>query len=258
MQRRNREINIFNMSALDLFASALGAFIMLFAILMPYYLKTSKIVMQENAELKTQISECKGEVSDLRNSISQYQDQVRNLEQSLRTCEEEKLELQSKITEIEKETTEEQSKLQKALQENAELKRKNEAFQDRLSKTFLAVVMKWPTVNVDIDLYVKDPSGNVFYYEKKRFPGTQAELSVDTTKGPGIEIWEHPSAVPGKYFVSYKLYLKSPKATPTTVTGSIYFREGSKKMREIQLDERGEEKQVAIITVTATGDVTVE
>jgi len=40
MLRRNREINIFSMSALDLFASALGAFILLTLILLPYYLKT--------------------------------------------------------------------------------------------------------------------------------------------------------------------------------------------------------------------------
>ena len=76
MRRRNREINIFNMSALDLFASALGAFILLFAILMPYYLKTSKIVMQENVQLKTQVNECQAQVTNL-------QSQVQSLQQSL-------------------------------------------------------------------------------------------------------------------------------------------------------------------------------
>ena len=39
MKRQNREINIFSMSALDLFASAMGAFILITLILMPYYLK---------------------------------------------------------------------------------------------------------------------------------------------------------------------------------------------------------------------------
>lgn len=37
MKPRNREINIFNMSALDLFASALGAFILLAVISLPYF-----------------------------------------------------------------------------------------------------------------------------------------------------------------------------------------------------------------------------
>lgn len=41
MKRKNREINIFSMSALDLFASAMGAFILLMLVLLPYYLKSS-------------------------------------------------------------------------------------------------------------------------------------------------------------------------------------------------------------------------
>jgi len=42
--RRNRkqEINIFSMSALDLFASALGAFILIAIVALPYYLNTDK------------------------------------------------------------------------------------------------------------------------------------------------------------------------------------------------------------------------
>ncbi|GAA5218257.1 vWA domain-containing protein [Corallincola platygyrae] len=37
MQRRNREINIFSMSALDLFASGMGAFILIAILLFPYF-----------------------------------------------------------------------------------------------------------------------------------------------------------------------------------------------------------------------------
>ncbi len=37
MKRRNKEINIFSMSALDLFASALGAFILIAIVLFPYF-----------------------------------------------------------------------------------------------------------------------------------------------------------------------------------------------------------------------------
>jgi len=41
-RKKNREINIFSMSALDLFASALGAFIIITIIVLPYYLKTDR------------------------------------------------------------------------------------------------------------------------------------------------------------------------------------------------------------------------
>ena len=41
MRRKSKDINIFSMSALDLFASAMGAFVLITVILMPYYLKKS-------------------------------------------------------------------------------------------------------------------------------------------------------------------------------------------------------------------------
>lgn len=46
MRRKNRELNIFSMSALDLFASSLGAFILITLILMPYYKKQDSSVSE--------------------------------------------------------------------------------------------------------------------------------------------------------------------------------------------------------------------
>ena len=48
MKNRSREINIFSMSALDLFASALGAFILIAIVLMPYFLRVDP---EENKSL---------------------------------------------------------------------------------------------------------------------------------------------------------------------------------------------------------------
>ena len=45
MKRRSREINIFSMSALDLFASALGAFILIAIVIFPYFPNASPTVV---------------------------------------------------------------------------------------------------------------------------------------------------------------------------------------------------------------------
>ncbi|MGZ8942193.1 MAG: VWA domain-containing protein [Methylobacter sp.] len=45
-RKKNRDINIFSMSALDLFASALGAFIIISVIALPYYLKKDKFELK--------------------------------------------------------------------------------------------------------------------------------------------------------------------------------------------------------------------
>ena len=39
MKRRNRDINIFNLSMLDVISGAMGAFLIIMVILLPYYKK---------------------------------------------------------------------------------------------------------------------------------------------------------------------------------------------------------------------------
>lgn len=262
MRRRNREINIFNMSALDLFASALGAFILLFVILMPYYLKTSKIVMKENQQLKEEIRECQTTISGLKKQNSDLQGKVANLAQQLTKCENRGKSLQKENRQLKESSVNTQQVIQKLQEENRSKEREVARYKEKLSQTFLAVVMKWSTQGDDIDLHVKDPDGNVFYYEKhnrnrRDFSNTPAELSVDTIKGPGIEIWEHPSASPGKYEISYNFYDDRRDHLPVKVTGSVYYRDGAVKLPIIILRREHENKSVAVITVNSEGDVSV-
>lgn len=63
MRRRNHEIQIFSISALDLFASATGVFALLMVILFPYYLKSEQQMAEdaqhmrvENQQLQEQIT----------------------------------------------------------------------------------------------------------------------------------------------------------------------------------------------------------
>ncbi len=75
-RKKNREINIFSMSALDLFASALGAFILIAIIALPYYLKTVKVKnppvsAKELASLQQQLEQLKKENDNLSKEVEQ-------------------------------------------------------------------------------------------------------------------------------------------------------------------------------------------
>ena len=59
MKRRNREISIFSMSALDLFASALGAFILIAIVMFPYFPNTG---MASQADLDETLEELRAAV----------------------------------------------------------------------------------------------------------------------------------------------------------------------------------------------------
>ena len=55
MYRPKRNVNVFSLSALDLFASAMGAFVIICIILFPSYLKTRQ-ALTESADLESQIT----------------------------------------------------------------------------------------------------------------------------------------------------------------------------------------------------------
>ena len=202
MKFRSREINVFSMSALDLFASALGAFILISMVLMPYFLRVDP-----------------EEVNRLRKDLREAQAQLRNCQQELHTC------------------------------------------KRRLSKTFLAMVVQWPTRRHDVDLHVIDVAGREFSYRKKRIPGRPGELSADTTKGPGVEIWEVPEAPPGEYRVLYNLYSRGrPRnPAPAIVKGGVYHRDGHDRFRERRLTAvgRGNALLIAVVTVKPDGSVDI-
>ncbi len=67
MKKSNREINIFSMSTLDLFASAMGAFILITLVLFPYVLNTGKSEEREaevKAQLEKQLAEVKAQFEE--------------------------------------------------------------------------------------------------------------------------------------------------------------------------------------------------
>ncbi len=63
MLRRNREINIFSMSALDLFVLALGAFMLIALIAVPYYLKTQDSFMAQVRQAQEQLEQCREDLN---------------------------------------------------------------------------------------------------------------------------------------------------------------------------------------------------
>ena len=64
MRRPSRQLNIFSMSSLDLFASAMGAFVIIAVILFPYYLKKAP-TLNENKRLAKELTNAKKKVAAL-------------------------------------------------------------------------------------------------------------------------------------------------------------------------------------------------
>lgn len=218
MKSKNREINIFNMSALDLFASALGAFLLLAVVALPYFGNTAIMDDEEAA----------AELQRTREALAQAQ-----------------AELEACRAELESERT-------ARTQAEAQL----EQCRREAQANFLLILMNWGSQD-DVDLHVTDPSGNEYYYESRAFSGSPARFEEDNTVGPGNEVWLHPDVSPGVYTIEYVLYgSRSGRAVP--VRGAALHNDGRLSFDEVTLPARdGERRLAAKVQVAADGRVTI-
>ena len=79
MRSRSRDINVFSVSALDLFASALGAFILVSVVLMPYFLRVDP---EEVQKLERRLKEAQAEHNATKQKLRQTQKELKALQEA--------------------------------------------------------------------------------------------------------------------------------------------------------------------------------
>lgn len=92
MKKRSREINIFSMSALDLFASAMGAFILITIVLFPFFPNmgdSSESITEERARLEQEKAKLQQERAKLEQEKSQVPPKSSPLEERVKALEQE-------------------------------------------------------------------------------------------------------------------------------------------------------------------------
>ena len=222
MKPRNREINIFNLSMLDVISGAMGAFLIIMVILLPYYKK-------ESIDYQRELQQSRATEETARQATQTAEAAQRAAEEAMH-----------------------------AAQADAEHHRQHaEAAAQQLAKTFLLVHIQWATQYQDIDLHVVDPSGAEFFFERKTIPGRPGALSVDSQLGPGNEVWSNPSASPGDYRIYANLFNRHGVNDTPTVTGSVIHRDGSTALPPTPLPSNRQKFLIATATVGADGRVSL-
>ncbi len=286
MKRKNREINIFSMSALDLFASAMGAFMLIALVSLPYYLNTSKsaveadkpdykelikVLEDSNENLEAQLQQCIDEKDE--ELLESLQQQNSELQEKLEDCEKEKADLEAKIVENNKKIAELEKEKQAVEEKNVQLEQENQDLEKELEKTktefnecdkksadsYLLVTINW-IKNNDIDLHVTDPDGLTYYYKEPNHPSAPNQtLSIDTQGGPGLELFVSQKAKVGTYKVQYHYYPKTDGQNLTTepieVDGSISHKDGKIDIstKTLTIDQK---LDVGNIVVSEDGSIT--
>ena len=254
MKSRSREINIFGMSALDLFASALGAFILISMVLMPYFLRISD----------AEVERLRSALAQAQAALAETQRQLQQAESAMQQCQEREAACRAELDGLRQEVDRLRGELERAQaleQAQSELLRCREelnACEEKLSKTFLAVVIQWPTSKHDVDLHIIDAAGREFYYSAKTIAGRPGELSADTRSGPGVEIWEVPEAPRGEYRVLYNFFDAHGNSNAAIVKGGVYHRDGHHRLGNRRLNRTGRANALLVAVVTVHDDGSVE
>jgi len=273
MRRRSREVSVFGASALDLFASALAAFIVITLIMLPFFLRYDEVLLDQILELEERLAFSEESRQQTQAALEQTQLELQQTQAELDQTQSELQQTQTELEQTQSELQQTQAELDQTQlelqQTQTELEQTQTALEscerernlvgselaqcvDQLNSTFLTTMIRWDTM-ADVDLHVIDPAGNEFYYGETSFPGIAGELTRDIIQGPGIEVYEEPGARTGTFQIRYNLY----SGDPVQVDGVIYSRQGRQELPSIRLEDEQMQVSVARVTVNADGTVDV-
>src|SRR3954447_13234064 len=129
-----------------------------------------------------------------------------------------------------------------------------------------AVVMSWPHAGDDIDLYVRDPGGEISFFGRAQVAEMQLEHDDLGTTATGYGKGKHDvertvirRATPGQWVVDAHLYRRRGGTEPIPVTVSLWDLRAEDHLlttRHIVVRKTGEERTPFRFTVDATGNVT--
>lgn len=274
MKRRSREVSIFSMSALDLFASALGAFILLAIVMFPYFPNTGTADQRDLEEALGRLQEEEANSQELQEVLQEIREDFERRLADVRAA------AQREVEAARQERDDAQSAAA-AAQQDAETARAaaavaqrelsdahetlaeggdrenalEQALERERRRKFLLVTVSWDDED-DVDLHVVDPAGNEFYYGATTHRGSSARFEEDTVNGPGNEVWLHPQVTPGEYRIYYNLFRENG-APGVSVRGAVAHSIDRDELPSRRLAVVGERTLVATVVVDRDANVTV-
>jgi hypothetical protein len=134
-------------------------------------------------------------------------------------------------------------------------------------KTFgsYAVVATWPAGDGDVDLYVRDPAGNVSYYHRTQAGQMHLEHddlgTAETGYGdgrPNVERTVLRGTTPGEYVVGARLFLQARGGRRLPVAVELWNLQGDDrklKARTVLVSHTGDKRTPFRFTLDARGNV---
>jgi hypothetical protein len=242
MKPKNKEVNIFNMSLLDILCGALGAFCFLMLVLFQYWKPEGPEAVrakENSAQLEQKVQELLQRMQNMSNvppevlsRLQQMQEQFDALRQQVGQLRAMLQQEQARAEALRRQTEQAQAESEKLRKENTQLRSRNP----------ISVVMMTLTPPHELDLYVTDPKmdppdGNKV--QGIKWPGDVYYNSVSHT-----DVWMMRDAPPGEYKVYYKLMDRKGKPGPAIVSGYYMHANAYVHLPRVEFQE---ERKVAFV-----------
>ena len=162
MKKRSRELNVFSISALDLFASAMGAFILITIVLIPFFPNiddSAKRIAEREAELEQERIKLAKEKSQLEQERTKLEKGKSQLEQERTKLEKGKSQLEQERTKLEKGKSQLEQEKYQVPQKNTELEERVKVLQQEIDDTSVLLGIRTTAKKF---VMVIDMSGSIY------------------------------------------------------------------------------------------------
>lgn len=130
-----------------------------------------------------------------------------------------------------------------------------QAKQEEIKEAFLAIVVKWQTKEHDLDLVIVDPNNKEFNFKKRKIANYPGVFELDSTTGPGIELWQSNRVFPGDYTVTVSFYNKYGNDKPATPNITIFSKKGRQDLPPTELIFGKKQKVTYGFTIDEQGEI---
>ncbi|MCW5978699.1 MAG: hypothetical protein KIT09_11510 [Bryobacteraceae bacterium] len=225
MKRQHREINIFNMSLLDILCGALGAFCFLMLVLFPFYKPSEARTGEDHGEKN--IEQMEASMKEMERQLEKFrkigpqasQEFVQKMQDQLERTQDQLGEARRRVDQAERDRDKTQAEIEQMRKRLDQLELRNP----------IGVQILWNSRH-DVDLFVQQPfivkatnKTAEFDPSKKQGPLFNGDSGTEVTSGPGSEVWILRDVPPAEYKVYYNLYDLKGDQSPVQVQGVYLY-----------------------------------
>jgi hypothetical protein len=262
MKPRNRDINIFNLSMMDVICGALGAFLIMMVVLVPHY-REGAGANQKSAE---DVKRLEQELEQARAELKKLAAQLAKMSQG------QPVDVQQLMRQLEAARERERQALQRLQQTEQQLSQSRRDAQQMSAKlqslasaagSILTIVSVWENPKIDVDMWVRNP--NKSWDGPKKETPDGGKLNYQFGSGQSIEMFRDSSAI-GRYEVYYRIASRGGVNTAVVPVTAAITRLGVEEKSSrgdawkqiIQLSEEGKLIPAFAIAIDARGQANLE